>query len=298
LAFDGSGNPYIDYVERDDTAGDYVADLKLASWDGVSAWNIETVDGDGTGLQYMGEGGSIAFDSSGNLHIIYGQSVDVFTKLQLKYSGPIFSGISLDGMRLPGSSWGVANYYGNGMVDVLCGNYNGNVPSFNGIISDCELSVSNGMLEICKNCWQSPPTKWGWTFNNVNLAQGFSNDLSSSILEIGNIVGMNTAAWSDVNGMGDRLYGNAIGSGTIDLTLKTDGTNLFKCDNSGLNCVDVTSSSTKLDSYLWERPASGAFSGYEAGPAPSSAVPEFGTVALVLALALVAGGFIAIRTRK
>jgi len=61
LAYDGSGNAAIAYHDPDN------GDLKFANWDGVSAWDIETVDS----TNDTGHHPSLVYDGSNNASISY-----------------------------------------------------------------------------------------------------------------------------------------------------------------------------------------------------------------------------------
>jgi len=97
MALDSSGNPHISYYDAADLA------LKYARWTG-SSWDIQTVDSEwhGGGVYAMGEGVSMALDSSGNPHISY--CARTFGTGDLKYA------------RWTGSSWDIQTVDSEGVV--------------------------------------------------------------------------------------------------------------------------------------------------------------------------------------
>jgi hypothetical protein len=291
----GTDYPHISYFE---SVG---LDLKYARWTGTS-WDIQILDSTGD----VGKENSLKLDQSKNAHISYSD----FTNSDLKYimvAPPAPTTYSFSGMKLPDNSWGLKFYYSNGLFYQGCGNWNGNVATFNGIVTGCTIPTSfavGNKLEICKYCWQSQPTKWGWLFENLNIASDVANDLSSALYSVvvgaGTNVGILNSAWIGTNGLADRLYGNALSSGTIELELLSDTSTLYKCDDPTVTaCVDITSNGgvSKLSSYTWQIPATGAFSNHP-NPLGAPPLPEFSNlVGIVTIIAVVAFVFFMLKRR-
>ncbi|MBW2991824.1 hypothetical protein KY345_01225, partial [Candidatus Woesearchaeota archaeon] len=178
----------------------------------------------------------------------------------------------LTGLVLPDSSWGVAIRYENGLLDTTCGNYTGTATGFTGTLTSCAAKVCNGSIEFCKHCSDGDGNKKGFEFFGVNLSFDIGEqDWSSAFLDICDRIGIVHYNWSVYNGIGDKIYGmNIISSDLttaeqkVNITVKHNGTTLYKFNDSGLN--GVAQSGPVKDDYIWAlgQANSTTFSTYDA----------------------------------
>ena len=258
----------IAYAEGRNAAGLTTRDVKLATRVGSGGsclgsggvWDCEVVDGDGTGVQALFNP-SVALDSGGKSHVVYralSNLAGVITQ-DVQYA---HDEISLAGVKLPDSSWGVRNFDASGSLDVACSS-----DGTGRLLSSCLLNVGNGSLEFCSNCGAAPGTKIGFRFFGIDITKDFFDDWSDYILLLGNKIGIKRDKWEVANGdngivmqdLGYSSFGFVAGVHFIQLSLPVGGNNLEKCDDNGSNCTDVTNEPGvfKLDAggNLWEIPA-------------------------------------------
>jgi len=112
------------------------------------------------------------------------------------------------------------------------------------------------------------PSSGSWSISlPVSLYSNSSLDFSSGITSTGNFVGINHTAWESI--------AQRLGASSVNITLPTTGSDLYKCDDSGANCLKVTSlavlqsTNATAGTSLWTIPMTLGFSTYTT-TAPSS----------------------------